>query len=168
MHSPVDRSKLGTLGVLEDGRKMVQFTRRLTRSVDDLWQAITDPEHLAHWFPGMRLERKEGGRFEIWFSQECEGPAHVTGTVDHYDPPHRLDCGSMRYLLVATATGCELTFSDILNFEGPLSETEVINSVLGGWHKYLDSLEYSLVGGERDPRGEPEFDYSTVPVVGRA
>lgn len=162
-----DENKLGTLGVLEDGRKYVQFTRQLTQSIDDLWQAITNPEHLARWFPGMRLERKQGGQFEIWFGENCEGPAHVSGRVDHYDPPNRLDCGSMRYQLVATTTGCELTFSDILNFEGPLSEPEVINSVLGGWHKYLDCLEYSLVGGEYDPRDQPEFDYSTVPIAGR-
>ena len=161
------RSKLGSLGTLEDGRKYVVFKRYLPHSIDKVWGAITEPDHLADWFPGIKLERRVGGRFEIWFSENCEGPAHVTGAVTRYEPPNVLELGTMRYELTSEGDGCSLTFSDILHYEGPLSEADVINSVLGGWHKYLDSLEFYLIGGKSDPRDEPEFDYSKVQIDGR-
>ena len=73
----------------------------------------------------------------------------------------------MRYELASEGVGCSLTFSDILHYEGPLNESDFINSVLSGWHKYLDVLEFSLEGGKGDPRDEPEFDYSKVQIHGR-
>ena len=160
-------SKLGSVGTLDDGRKYVLFKRRLPHSIETVWAAITDPEQLANWFPGIHLECLEGGEFEIWFSEECEGPAHVSGVVGTYDPPNVLAMGTMRWELAAEGEGCVVTFTDILAFGDSRSKTEFTNSVLGGWHKYLDTLEYALVGGSGDPRTEPEFDYSTISVVGR-
>lgn len=162
------QSKLGTVRVLDDGRKFVHFARHLPDSIAKVWVAISDPEQLADWFPGFKLERRVGGRFDIWFGEQCEGPAHVSGTVTRYEPPKVLECGTMRFELEADGPACKLTFTDILHYEGPLSEAEVINSVLGGWHKYLDVLEFALGGGQDDPRSEPEFDYSSVPIDGRA
>lgn len=170
--SPIDsesapHAKLGSVGVLDDGRKFVHFKRRLPNSIARVWVAISDPEHLVDWFPGLKLERRVGGHFDIWFSEQCDGPAHVTGTVTRYEPPKVLECGTMRFELAADGPGCKLTFTDILHYAGPLSEPEVINSVLGGWHKYLDMLEFALGGGKGDPRHEPEFDYSSVSIDGR-
>ena len=163
----VSSSKLGSLGTLEDGRKYVLFKRYLPHPIDKVWAAITDPDHLADWFPGMKLECRVGGKFEIWFGEQCEGPAHVTGTVTRNEPPNVLECGTMRYELASEGIGCSLTFSDILHYEGPRSESDVINSVLGGWHKYLDMLAFYLKAGKGDPRDELEFDYSKVQIHGR-
>lgn len=170
--STSDSSPLGSVGVLNDGRKFVRFERHLSDSIARVWVAISDPEHLVDWFPGLKLERRVGGHFDIWFGEGCEGPAHVTGTVTRYEPPKVLECGTMRFELEADGSACKLTFTDILHYEGPLSEPEVINSVLGGWHKYLDVLEFALLSGKDggangDPRDEPEFDYSGVPINGR-
>ena len=115
---------------------------------------------------GFEIELREGGRLEIWFGGDCEGPVHVTGTVTGYDPPNVLQCGSMRFELQADGSGCVLRFSDILHFDGQRTETQFANSVLGGWHRFLDMLELSLEGGEVDPTA-PEFDYSTIEVPGR-
>ncbi len=167
MQEGIDSTKLGSLETLEEGRKLVRFRRLFDLPIGQLWHAITDPDHLAHWFPGLQFEPKEGGKFEIWFSDTCDGPAHAKGVVACYQPPKRLEIGTMCYQLEATSSGCSLTFTDILNFDSPLSEAEVINSVLGGWHKYLDSLEYSLVGGALDPRSAPEPDYAKVTIPGR-
>lgn len=164
--APTDN--LGSVGTLDDGRRFVVFERALSHPVEVVWDAITDPEQLAHWFPGLRLERREGGKFEIWFGEGCEGgSAHVSGVVTRYEPPRVLECGTMRYELAPTSQGCLLTFTDVVPFEGPRSDAEIINSVLGGWHKYLDLLEFALSDGTADPRDEPEFDYSLVDVPGR-
>jgi len=159
-------SKFGAVGKLDDGRTFVQFERHLAHSVEKVWLAITDPEQLARWFPGIELEREQGGSFNIWFGGECEGPAHVSGTVTEFDPPRLLQCGSMRWELTSAGSGCVLRFSDILHFEGPRSEAELTNSVLGGWHHYLDRLEGALDGVYVDPE-QPEVDYSKVEVSGR-
>jgi len=91
----------------------------------------------------------------------------VSGTVSVFEPPNVLAMGGMRWELTARGAGCVLVFTDILTFDDQRSNADLTNSVLGGWHKYLDMLEYGLSGGQADPRDEPEFDYSRVEVPGR-
>jgi len=155
--------RLGTVGKMSDGRSFVRFERHLPYGVEQVWSAITTPEQLASWFPGFSLELKTGGSFQIWFDGDCEGPAHVSGTVTECDPPRTLQCGSMRWELTADGTGgCVLVFTDVLNFEGARSEDEIILSVLGGWHFYMDRLEEAVAGGPIHlERSEP--DYSKYP-----
>lgn len=163
-------AKLGTVRKLEDGRPYVHFVRRLPYSVERVWSAITDPAELAKWFAGFNVELREGGKFEIWFtgeSGECEGPAHVTGKVSCFEPPRVLECGSMRFELEPDGlTGCVLTFTDILMSDFARTFAELCNSVLGGWHRFLDALEANLDGAPFD-HGRPEFDYAKVEVAGR-
>ncbi len=160
-------SRLGSVRKLEDGRIELLFERRLKHSVETVWQAITDPEHRAQWAPGMHLELFAGGALNIWFNGgNCEGPAHVTGVVTVYHPPHVLECGTMRFELEPCEEGCLLRFSDILDFSGTRTITEFTNSVLGGWHAYLDRLESSLLGEAID-FDAPEFDYASVEIPGR-
>ena len=54
-------------GTLEqtEGAWRLRFERRLDHPPEKVWRAITEPEHLAAWFPGGRfdgevLEREEG------------------------------------------------------------------------------------------------------------
>lgn len=160
-------SKLGTVGKLEDGRCFVLFERHLGHPIDKVWAAITDPGQLARWFPGFKLELKEGGHFDIWFSGEnCEGPSHVNGIVTRYEPPRVLECGSMRFELETEGSGCLLRFTDILQFDGSMSKPAFTNSVLGGWHRFLDALEAALAGHTFD-HDQPEFDYASIDVPGR-
>src|SRR5215207_3869268 len=41
----------GTHEELDGGRFQLRFTRTLAHPRDMVWRAITEPEHLAHWFP---------------------------------------------------------------------------------------------------------------------
>jgi uncharacterized protein YndB with AHSA1/START domain len=41
----------GTLERLNDTHWQLRFTRTLSHPVEKVWRAITEPEHLAHWFP---------------------------------------------------------------------------------------------------------------------
>lgn len=159
-------SKFGSVGRLDDGRVFVLFERRLPHSIERVWAAITDPAQLAKWAPGLQFDLKVGGSLDIWFGGECEGSAHVTGTVTRYEPPRVLELGSMRFELEADGSGCLLKFTDILRFEGPRSKAEITNAVLGGWHKFLDALEDALAGDVVDHE-KPEFDYATIDVRGR-
>jgi len=161
-----EEHRLGTVGTAEDGGTFVRFERQLPYPMEQVWSAITAPDELAAWFPGFRLELRKGGSFEIRFGGECEGPAHVSGAVLEFDPPQLLQCGSMRWELSPLDSGCVLVFTDVLHFDGLRTRTEFANSVLGGWHKYMDMLEDVLAGREVNPDC-PELDYSTIPVPGR-
>ena len=161
---PPDR--LGTVHHLEDGRVAVRFERQLNHDIQKVWAAITDPAQREQWFPGFQLELRKGGHFEIWFGGECEGPAHVSGDVIECDPPRLLQTGTMRYELTPMGDGCRLVFSDVLVFQEGRSDTEITNSVLGGWHRHTDLLEEYLDGMEIKHH-LPEFDYSMIDIPGR-
>ncbi len=156
----------GAVIKLADGRTQVRFERQLPHSIDKVWAAITDPEQLAVWFPGLRLELRQGGTFEIWFSDDCEGPAHVSGIVSQYDPPRLLECGTMRFELRPLGSNCLLQFTDVLVPTGSRSAADITDSVLGGWHKFLDMLEDALAG-RKVAVDQPEPDYAKLEVIGR-
>ena len=159
-------AKYGTVGTLDDGRQYVKFVRELSFPITDVWSALTDPDRIADWFPGLNLEAWEGGTFEIWFSENCEGEAHVSGRVIEVSPPNLLEFGTQRWQLEPTENGCVLTFTDVLLFD-ERDKRDFSNSVLAGWHKYLDSLQRMLDGGSGDPRLDAEVDYSVLDTPGR-
>ena len=161
-------SRYGAVGTLPDGRRYVLFERELAHSIEDVWKAVTDPAQLEIWAPGLSFEAKLNGHMEMHFGpcEGVEGDTLVTGKVLAFEPPRVLQLGSMRFELEETQTGCRLRFSDILHFEGPRSEVEITNSVLGGWHGFLDRLE-SALAGEVVEIDQPEPDYSAINVAGR-
>ncbi len=166
--SNVPTDRLGSVGKNAAGETYVQFIRFLSFSPERVWQAITDPASLADWFPGFELEHHQGGSFQIWFGGECEGPAHVSCVVEAFDPPRLLQCGTMRWVLEAVPGGCQLTFTDIVRFnQDHRGDFEITNSVLAGWHFYMDKLEDSLTGS-LDPGDTIEYDYSQIELPGRA
>ncbi len=163
---PTDR--LGRVGKTEEGATFVQFVRLLPYTCDQVWAEITNADSLQAWFPCFRLEHRQGGEFQIWFGGECEGPAHVSGTVDVFDPPSCLQCGSMTWQLEEEDGACRLTFTDIVRLnQDHRGDFEITNSVLAGWHFYMDQLEASL-DGTLDPEDTLEYDYSEVDIDGRA
>lgn len=150
----------------EQGRDLCFFERRLTHSVERVWLAIVEPSQRRFWAPGIHFEPKKGGRYRIWFGEDCEGPAHVEGQVEAFDPPRLLQIGSIRFELEPEGEGrCLLKFSDILWYDGKRTKTDFANSVLGGWHRFLDRFEFFVDHGRRLEVDEP--DYAKVEVPGR-
>ena len=161
--------KYGAVGSLPDGKDYVIFERHLHHSVDRVWAAFTDAEQREKWVPGIQFEAKPGGRYEIWFGDECEGPAHVSGTLTAFDPPKVIALGSIRFELEAEGDqGCLLRFSDILWYDEKRTKTQFANAVLGGWHRFLDQFELWLDDGLRVLSADlPEPHYAEVDVGGR-
>ena len=51
-----------------DGKPAVRFERRYPHSVDRVWQAVTEPEELGHWFPSaVEVDLREGGEMHFTF-----------------------------------------------------------------------------------------------------
>lgn len=155
--------KLGSVGQLEDGRHFVLFERSSTKSVEVVWQAITDKTLLAEWFPEIDLQAEPGGRFAIWFTNDRSLPPDVQGHVTVFDPPHVLQFGTMRFELASNAAGCTIRFSDVLDFSRGRSPLQVTHAVLAGWHRFMDLLENHLAGRPYDASlQEPDYREARV------
>lgn len=75
------RREVGTR-VLEAGEaRVVTISQSYDTTVDDLWDACTNPERIPRWFLPVSGELRVGGRYKL------EGNA--SGTVESCDPPHR-------------------------------------------------------------------------------
>jgi uncharacterized protein YndB with AHSA1/START domain len=75
----VDRV-VGTRTIDAGEAQLVVLTRTYDTTVDDLWDACTNPERIPRWFLPVTGELKVGGQYQL------EGNAN--GTIESCDPPH--------------------------------------------------------------------------------
>ena len=80
-----DASVLGSLHSV-DGEGVVRMEDRLDTGIDDLWEALTDPGRLAHWYGDVEGELSQGGDFRVRIALAGER----TGQVEACEPPQRL------------------------------------------------------------------------------
>ena len=134
----------GTLETTE-GTSRLQFVRDLPHAPEQVWRALTEPEHLAVWFPQDILgDRVPGARLR--FVSRDDHATEFTGEMVAVDPPRLLEFlwgdDRLRFELEATATGTRLTFSDTFTDHGKGARDGA------GWHECLDRLPYALDGRE--------------------
>jgi uncharacterized protein YndB with AHSA1/START domain len=116
----------GTLERLDDGRSRLRFTRTLAHPPDKVWRAITEPEHLGHWFP-TTIEGERAAGAPLRFSFPGGEAPPFEGEMVVYEPPSvmelRWGADIVRLELRATATGTELTLLDTLEAHGKARES---------------------------------------------
>jgi uncharacterized protein YndB with AHSA1/START domain len=132
----------GTLAQVE-GRWELRFVRRLPHPPEKVWRALTEPGHLAAWFPAdMEGDRAAGARLRFVF-RNGEGPA-ADGEMLAYDPPSLLEYRwgdeILRFRLEADGHGCVLTLVDVFDEVGKAARDAA------GWHSCLDVLDHHLAG----------------------
>ena len=104
------------LGVLEHGHGEVtlRFTRRLPHPPAKVWRALTEPEHLAAWFPTTVEGDLTPGSALRYNFREMNLPG-FDGSVLACDPPALLELNwgdeRLRFELTADGQGTVLTFS---------------------------------------------------------
>ena len=93
--------------------RLVGGSRTYSVEINELWDAVTNPERLALWFAPISGELKPGGRFQL------EGNAG--GDIVHCEPPKALDvtweCGSMSWVTVRlepATDGTRLTLEHLI------------------------------------------------------
>jgi uncharacterized protein YndB with AHSA1/START domain len=129
-----------------DNRWQLRFVRTLPHPPEKVWRALTEPEHLATWFPSeINGERATGAPLRFVFPG---GGPTVDGEMITYDPPsvleYRWGSETLRYDLTPSGDGCVLTFVNRFDEVGKGSRDAA------GWHSCLDLLGYDL-DGEKAP-----------------
>ena len=136
----------GSVEEIGDGRWRLRFTRDLAHPVERVWRAITEPEHLAAWFPTtIDGERAPGAKLGFTFPNDMAPP--FEGEVIAYQPPRlfefRWGPDVIRLEVQPSERGTLLTLLDTLDERGKAARDAA------GWHVCLDALSAELAGDQR-------------------
>ena len=130
-------------GVLDRGDDEVtlRFVRSLPHPPGKVWRALTEPEHLAAWFPTtIEGELSAGSKLRFGF-REAQAPP-FDGTMLAFDPPVLMELiwgdERLRFELTPDGTGTLLTFTASFAELGRAARDSA------GWHVCLDLLGYDL------------------------
>jgi uncharacterized protein YndB with AHSA1/START domain len=133
---------LGTLAKRGDAWELT-FVRHLAHAPEKVWRAITEPEHLAVWFPQQIVgERRAGAPLRFVSSA---GDA-FDGEMVVFDPPSVLELAwgadRLRVELHADGEGTRLVLTDRFADLGKAARDAA------GWHECLARLAAHANGAE--------------------
>ncbi|WP_421931980.1 SRPBCC family protein [Phenylobacterium sp.] len=140
----------------QDGRpaRAVIATRAYDTTVDDLWEAITNPERIPRWFLPVTGELKLGGRYQL--------QGNAGGTITACEPPRRLSltwefAGQTSWVNVALSEagdGAQLELEHVAHVDNDHWKQFGPGAVGIGWELSLIGLALHLEGGAQvDPDG---------------
>jgi uncharacterized protein YndB with AHSA1/START domain len=138
--NPSSADDLGRLERL-DGRVRITFTRRFPQSPPTVWRSLTEPAHLAAWFP-TTIEGKlvAGARLGFAFPDGVAPP--FDGKMLVYEPPSLMELrwgdDVLRFEVDLDGTGTVLRFSATVDEVGKVARDGA------GWHACLDLLGYEM------------------------
>jgi uncharacterized protein YndB with AHSA1/START domain len=137
------------------------FQRRLAKSVDKVWAALTTPGRLADWLAQAEVELRVGGRFELFWPTHdfrmkgvivaLEAPRLIAWTWPHENHPDSI----VRWELAADGAGCLLTLTQS-GLKPPLID------VAAGWHTHLECLPGAVDGVHTPWRAEREREIKAL------
>jgi len=140
-----------------EGRWQLRFTRKLRHPPEKVWRAITEPEHLAAWFPFDVEGERAAGASVRFVARKGELP-DIEGEIAVYDPPSVLELRwsgeSLRFELQPDGDGSVLTFLNGFDELGKAARDAA------GWHSCLDVLTYHL--DDREAPWDPTERWSQV------
>ena len=141
-----DDTPYGTTEELADGRWQLRFRRTYPHAVEKVWRAVTEPEHLAAWFPSsIDGPRRAGAELSFIFPNGV-APS-LGGRVVAYDPPSVFEfqwgTDSIRMELTGSDTAATLTLLHAFEERGKAARDGA------GWHVCLDALGAALDGSDR-------------------
>jgi uncharacterized protein YndB with AHSA1/START domain len=136
----MSQADLGTL-TQRGERFVLTFTRRLAHPREKVWRAVTQPDHLAVWFPDRIV-----GDFRAGAALRFVADSHddFTGEMVAFDPPSVMELtwgtDSIRIELEPDGDGTLLRLIDTFDEQGKAARDGA------GWHECLDRLASDLAG----------------------
>ncbi|MFD7507478.1 SRPBCC family protein [Streptomyces sp. NPDC059850] len=154
-----------TLSQPGGGRSALRLERRIAHSPEKVWQALTDPAELAHWFPSeVQVDLRAGGRMGFVFPGR-EAP-DMEGVITELDPPHVFAFtwgeDQLRWELRPDGEGCLLTLTHTFGDRFGAA------SFASGWHACITALAALLDGEKAAPGDMAELHESYVEAFGLA
>lgn len=151
---------LGTVSRVVDDRthegkpaKVVVLSRVFDTTVEDAWDAVTNPERLPRWFAPVSGELTLGGRFQV--------QGNAGGTITTCEPPKRFDAtwefgGGMSWIAVTVSPEHGMARVQLEHIAHPDAHWEQFGpgAVGAGWDMALLGLTLHLTPGRPaiDPR----------------
>lgn len=143
---------------------VVRLSRRFDADVEDVWDAITDPERIARWFLPVRGDLRVGGTYQLEGNaggeiRACEPPRRLEVTWIFGEPPGPGDSSMVEVLLDEDADGgTRLTLAHTA-VEPPERWDEFGPGAVGvGWDLGILSLAAHLAGQSLGDPSELETD----------
>jgi uncharacterized protein YndB with AHSA1/START domain len=133
-------------------RWQLTFDRRLPQPPETVFAALTEPDHLAAWFPtSIDGDRAAGAKLRFDFRDGADGPP-IEGEMLAWDPPRLVEFSwgedTLRFELAPDGAGTRLTLVNTFVEQGKGARDGA------GWHTCLDLLAADL-------SGTPPFDSTT-------
>jgi uncharacterized protein YndB with AHSA1/START domain len=139
---------------IEDGRAVLRYERRYEHPIDEVWEAITEPERLVDWLADAEVELAPGGAIKLtWLNTDEDGnTAVMTGRITRFEPPHvfEYDGDIHGRLLWELREEDGATVLKLTNWT-PAPE-EYRSKTAAGWDIHLDHLADALAGRSVDWR----------------
>jgi uncharacterized protein YndB with AHSA1/START domain len=144
---------------ISESRPTLRFERQIAHPVEVVWDAITRPDELEHWFPSaVAVDLRVGGKMSFSFRRQHtidgkELPL-LEGEVTDLDRPRLFAFfwgpDHLRFELEPTAADqCLLRFTVVLDTRDKAARDAA------GWHVCLDRLTQHVDGGStRAPGAE--------------
>lgn len=143
-------TELGKISTAPDGSYLFQITRRFEKPIEEVWDAISNPERIARWIAPTTFEPRAGSPILV----EFEGGGTSTGHVVTFEPPKLFEYTSragsegtdslVRFELTeeAEATVLVLTHSR--------QTADMVARTAPGWHGCADCIEAEVRGDAVD------------------
>jgi uncharacterized protein YndB with AHSA1/START domain len=142
-----------------EDRPILKFERRIGHPVQAVWEAVTQPSELAHWFPcEVEVDLTLGGKMKFHFPEMAlpDAASTLLGEVTELDPPTRFSFlwgeDHLHFALEPLDGGSAC----LLRFTVELDARDKAARDGAGWHVCLDALERQLDGVEVQRPHEPD------------
>lgn len=133
-----------------DGRPALRIERWFPHPPEKVWQAITEPDGLGHWFPAAVGGERAVGQ-TLSFTFEGQDAPHSYGRITAWEPPRLFEFtwqeDVLRFELRRDGDGCLMIFIHVLGDRATAPATAA------GWHVCVDALAAWLDGEAPPPAG---------------
>lgn len=150
-----------------NGPAEVRLVRTLPGPIERVWEYLTDDEKRARWFAGGTMEKRKGGKMELFFLHKNLSPDEtppeqykkvqetgfkMPGTILRWEPPRVLsytfdDDSDVTFEL--TAEGKQVVL--VLTHRSRGDDIPSLSGYASGWHTHFALLIALLEGNPRPP-----------------
>lgn len=147
--------------------KMVVAARTYETSIDDLWDAITNPERLPRWFAPVTGDFKLGGRYHV--------QGNASGAITRCEPPRALSLtwefgGAVSWVNVRLSErNAERTYLELQHIAHPDEHWEQFGPGAAGvgWEAGLMGLSWHLSDPSKQRTPEADVAWWSTPEAKR-